>query len=60
MLSPYRIQAKITYKRTKTTSNTNFDNNSQHDLDVKRPCLTSNDLIPTSKEASPEVTPVKI
>ena len=44
MLSPYRINPKNTNKRTKKTSNTNFDNNSQSDSDVKRLRLTSNDL----------------
>ena len=44
MLSPYRIQTNNTNKRTKKTLNTNFDNNSHHELDVKRPQMTSNDL----------------
>ena len=44
MLSPYRIQAKHTNKRTKKTLNTNFDNNSHHESDVKRPQMTSNEL----------------
>ena len=38
MLSPYRIN---TNKRTKKAKNTDFDNNSQHETDIK---LTSNDL----------------
>ena len=59
MVSPYRVQPKITNKRTKKTSSTNFDNNSNHDLDVKRHRLTSNDIKLTSKESSPEVKPVK-
>ena len=42
--SPYRINPNNTNKRTKMTSNTNFDNNSHPDSDVKRPRLTSNDL----------------
>ena len=47
MLSPYRIKPHITIKRTKKTSNTNFDNNSHPDSDVKRLRLTSNNLKPT-------------
>ena len=42
MLSPYRIQPNNTNKRTKTTLYTNFDNNSHHEPDVKRPQMTSN------------------
>ena len=38
MLSPYRIN---TNKRSKIAKNTDFDNNSQHEADIK---LTSNDL----------------
>ena len=44
MLSPYRIQSNITNKRTKKTKNTDFDNNSHHESDIKRPQMTSNDL----------------
>ena len=44
MLSPYRINPNNTNKRTKKTSNTNFDINSHPDSDVKTPCLTSNDF----------------
>ena len=42
MLSPYRIQPNNTNKGTKKTLNTNFDNNSHHEPDVKRPQMTSN------------------
>ena len=49
MLSPYRIQPNNTNKRTKKTLNTNFDNNSHHEPDVKRPQMTSNEL-KTSKK----------
>ena len=59
MLSPYRIQANYTEKRTKKLSNNNFDNNSHGELDVKRPRLTSFDLKTTSKESSPEGKPVE-
>ena len=45
MLSPYRIQSNITNKRTENTSNTNFDNNSHRNPDVKRHQMTSNDPI---------------
>ena len=48
MLSPYRINPNNTKKRTKKASNTNFDNNSHHELDVKRHQMTSNDLKMTS------------
>ena len=44
MLSPYRIQSNNTNKRTKKTKNTDFDNNSHHESDVKRPQMTSNNL----------------
>ena len=44
MLSPYRISANNTNKRTKNVKNTDFDNNSHHEADVKRPQITSNDL----------------
>ena len=44
MLSPYRIQSNNTNKRTKKTKNTDFDNNSHHENDVKRPQMSSNDL----------------
>ena len=50
MLSPYRIQPNNTNTRTKKASNTNFDNNSHHDLDLKRPQMTSNNLKATSNE----------
>ena len=43
MFSPYRIQPNNTNKRAKKASNTNFDNNSHPDFEVKRPRLTSND-----------------
>ena len=49
-LSPYRIDPNNTNKRTKKASNTNFDKNSDHKLDVKRPQRTSNDLKITSNE----------
>ena len=35
MVSPYRVQTNNTNKRTKKTSNTDFDNNSNRELDVK-------------------------
>ena len=44
MLLPYRIQPNNTKERTKKVSNTNFDNNSHRDHDLKRPQLTSNQL----------------
>ena len=45
MLSPYRIQPNNTIQRTKKTSNTNFDHNSHRELDVKKPQMTSNDVV---------------
>ena len=44
MLSPYRIQSNNTNKLTEKTSDTNFDDNSHREPDVKRPQMTSNDL----------------
>ena len=49
MLSPYRINPNNTNKRTKKTSNTKFDINSQPDSDVKRPRLSSNDFEKNTK-----------
>ena len=45
MLSPYRILPNITNTRSKKVSNTNLDNNSHRDYDLKRHRLTLNDLI---------------
>ena len=44
MRSPHRINANNTNKRTKKVENTDFDNNSHDEADVKRPQMTSNDL----------------
>ena len=44
MLSPYRIQPNNTKKRRKKSKNSNFDGNSRHEADVKRPQMTSNDF----------------
>ena len=44
MLSPYRISANNTKKRSKKALNTDFNNNSHHEPDDKRPQMTSNDL----------------
>ena len=43
-LSRYRIQTNTSSKRLKKASNTNFDNNSHHEHDLKIPQKTSNDL----------------
>ena len=43
MLSPYRIQPNNTNKRTKKTSNTNFDDNSHREAHVERLQMTSID-----------------
>ena len=50
MLPPYRINPNYTTIRTKKVSDTNFDNNSRPNSDVKRLRLTSIDLKPTSNE----------
>ena len=50
MLSQYRIKRNNTNKRTKKASNTNFNNNSHRERDLKRPQLTSNDLKTSSNE----------
>ena len=42
-LSPYRIPSNNTNKRAKKILNSNFNNNSRPDSDVKRPQLTTND-----------------
>ena len=47
MLSPYRNNQNNTNKRAKKAKNTNFDNNSSRDTDLK---MTSNDLKTTSTE----------
>ena len=44
MLSPCRISSDNTKKLSKKTLNTDFDNNSHTEHDVKRPQMTSNDL----------------
>ena len=44
MLSPHRIHAKNTNKRTKNPSTTNFDNSSHRERDLKVPRLTSKDI----------------
>ena len=40
MLSPYKANPNNTNKRTRNVSSTNFDNNSHHESDVKRPQKT--------------------
>ena len=50
MLSPNRINPNNTNKRIKKAKNTDFDNSSHHEADVKRPQLTSNDLKMASNE----------
>ena len=47
MLSPYSIHPNNTNRGTKTARNTNFDNNSHHEHDLK---MTSSDLKTTSNE----------
>ena len=44
MFLPYRHQPNITIKRTKETSNTNFDNSSHREPDGMGPRMTSFDL----------------
>ena len=50
MLSPYRNHPNATYKRSKNVSNTNLNNNSHREHDLKRPQLTSNEIKMTSNE----------
>ena len=45
MLSPYRIQPNINNKASKNLSNTNLDNKSHREQDLKRSQLTPNDLV---------------
>ena len=55
MLLPYRINPNNTNKRTKKTKNTNVDDDSCHEADVKIPQMTTNDFKKpqlTSKEYS--------
>ena len=44
MLSPYRINQNNTKNRSENALNTNSDDNSHHEADVKRPQMTSKDL----------------
>ena len=44
MHSTNRINTNNTIKRTKKVSNGKFDNNSNHESDVKRPQITSKNL----------------
>ena len=44
MLSPNRINPNNTKKQSKKVKNTDFDNDSHHETDVKRPQMTSKDL----------------
>ena len=55
----YTIQPNNTNKRTKKTSNTNFDNISHREHDLKRPQMTSNDLKMTSKNVNENGKKVK-
>ena len=52
MLSPYRINPSNTNKRAKKVENTNFNNVSLHEPDVKRPKMTSNDLKTTQTKSN--------
>ena len=51
LLLPYRIQPNNTSKQAKKTSNTNFNNGSHREPDIKRPQMTSNDLKATQTTA---------
>ena len=44
MLLPYRFNPNNTKKQSKKVKNTDFDNDSHHGADVKRPQIISNDL----------------
>ena len=50
LLPWYRIQPNNTKKCLKKASNTNIDNSSHREFDVKRPQMTSNDLKTTQKK----------
>ena len=52
MLSPYRINPNDANKRTKKASNTNFDNNSHIESDVKIHQMTSSDLKTTQTKSN--------
>ena len=52
MLSPYRIGPNKTEKRSKNVKNTDFDNNSHNEADVKRLQMTSNDLKTTQTKSN--------
>ena len=45
MISPYRIPTNITNKRSKKVSNTNLDNMSHREHDLKGPQITSNEPV---------------
>ena len=47
MLSPYRIQPNNTNKRAEKASNTKFNSNSHCEHDLKKPQMTSLNLIKT-------------
>ena len=49
MFSPHRIHPNTTIKRSKRVSNTNLDNNSHREHDLKRPQLTSNEAVKNKK-----------
>ena len=61
MLSPYRIPPNITKKRRKKTSNTNLDDDSQREHDVKRSQMTTKYLKrPQMNSNGPVDKPVKV
>ena len=49
IFSPYRSNPNNTNTRTKKFSNTDFDNNSQRNPDVKRSQMTSNEQVKNEK-----------
>ena len=52
MLSPYRINQNNGKKRTKKVLNTDFDNNSHHEVDIQRPQMSPNDLKTTQTKSN--------
>ena len=52
MLSPHRTNPNNTNKRSKGVKKTNFDENSHHEADVKRPQVTSNNLKTTQTKSN--------
>ena len=57
MLSPNRVNRNNIKKQSKRFKNTDFDNNSHNEAEVKRPQMSSND--PKRPQSTPNRTKVK-